>query len=230
MAISANLSSIIGAANASPKATRQSKTAILEQKFNSKFDQLLALMTNNQNPTATIPAPVATVVTAPTPAATVRRIATPAPGKVITVQTTPKAQTKAAAPKAAAPKAAAPKAETKEWVPTPFAMQVGQGQNKGFMLSVPDGWVPPGETQAISEANPPKEGHLIPVLKQAYLFQGQVVEAETRYYLAMGEWKRNPAQNAQGKAVKPGWRVFRVTRYDVDGEGNATKHVNAKAE
>jgi hypothetical protein len=223
MAISSELSSIIGAANASPKATRQSKTAILEQKFNSlesKFDQLLALMTNNQNPTATIPAPVATVVTAPTPAATVRRIATPAPGKVITVQTTPKAQTKAAAPKA----------ETKEWVPTPFAMQVGQGQNKGFMLSVPDGWVPPGETQAISEANPPKEGHLIPVLKQAYLFQGQAVEAETRYYLAMGEWKRNPAQNAQGKAVKPGWRVFRVTRYDVDGEGNATKHVNAKAE
>ena len=223
MAISANLASIIGAANASPKATRQSKTAILEQKFNSlesKFDQLLALMTNNQNPTATIPAPVAKVVTAPTPAATVRRIATPAPGKVITVQVAPKAQTKAAAPKA----------ETKEWVPTPFAMQVGQGANKGFMLSVPDGWVPPGETQAISETNAPKEGHLIPVLKNAYVFQGEMVEAETRYYLANGEWKRNPATNAQGKDIKPGWRVFRVARYDVDAQGNATKHVNAKAE
>ena len=225
MAISSELSSIIG--SAAPKATRQSKTDILEQQFNglnskfndldSKLAQLLTLMTGNQT---TVSAPVATVVTAPTPAATVRRIATPAPGKIITVQVAPKAQTKAAAPKAG----------TKEWVPTPFAMQVGQGANKGFMLSVPDGWVPPGETQAISETNAPKEGHVIPVLKNAYVFQGEMVEAETRYYLANGEWKRNPAQNAQGKAVKPGWRVFRVARYDVDAQGNATKHVNAKAE
>ena len=222
MTLSASLSDMLSlSTSTTPKAPKAPKVADRVAGLEVGLANLQAMMAAfmaAQQATPTV-APVVAQQATPTVAPTVRRPAapiaaapTPAPkGRAIVVPTT--------ASKAVAKATKA----TGDWTPEPFTLALGGG---GFMMSVPDGWTPPGETNPVSETNPPKNGVLVPVNKRSYVNRdGEVVPAETRWYLASGQWKRNPETGGRGQPVKPGWRVFRLSRYDVAADGTATRHV-----